>query len=84
MTSPRSIRHALTVVALMTAVLIPAVPAHARSVLEGELAERSAIVDSIEQMRDRRDRSVTHLRSVIADTSQRLRAHAEPGCHREP
>lgn len=73
MTSPRSIRHALTVVTLMTAVLIPAVPAHARSVLEGELAERSAIIDSIEQMRDRRGRSVTRLRSVIADTSHRLR-----------
>ena len=73
MTSPRSIRHALTVVALMTAVLIPAVPAHARSVLEGELAERSAIIDSIEQMRDRRGRSVTRLRSVIVNTSHRLR-----------
>lgn len=87
MTSPRSIRHALTLVALVvlvTAVLTPVVPTHARSMLEGQVAERSAIVDSIVEMRERRVRKLTNLRSVIADTSRRLRHTPSRGAIANP
>jgi murein DD-endopeptidase MepM/ murein hydrolase activator NlpD len=73
MTSPRSIRHALTAFTLVTAVLALAAPAKGRSVLDGQLAERASIIGTIEQIRDRRAESVAELRSTIGHASRRLR-----------
>jgi murein DD-endopeptidase MepM/ murein hydrolase activator NlpD len=72
MASPRSLRRLLAVATLVAAVVIPAAPAHARSVLEGYIAERSAIEKTIDRLRERRVHTTSLRRATIAHTTKRL------------
>jgi murein DD-endopeptidase MepM/ murein hydrolase activator NlpD len=74
MTSPRPfLRRVLAVVTLVTAALCAVTPAHARSELDGYLARRAAVGESIGQLRDRRVDTAAELRAQIGSATRRLR-----------
>ena len=72
MTSPRSYRRVLTVVAVATALAGIAAPAHARTTVEGYLAERAAVDRAIAQLRERRVDTAAEMRSLVERTTTRL------------
>jgi len=77
MQSPRSLCRLVVVVALATATLGAAIPAQARTVLEGYLAERAEVGRTIERLRRDRARVVTELgRTIDRSTSQIQRLSA--------
>jgi len=84
MASPRSIRRLLAFATLLTALVAPAVPAHARTVLEGYLAERAAAEETIDQLRDRRADTASELRSTIAHATWRLQHVSGRGAASNP
>jgi murein DD-endopeptidase MepM/ murein hydrolase activator NlpD len=62
----------VAVVTLVTAVLVSAVPAHARSPLEGYMAERAAVGTTIERLRSQRARTVSQQRWTVTRTTRKL------------
>jgi len=72
MTSPRSFRRVLAVVTLVTAMVCVAAPAHARTTVEGYLAERAAVDRTIEQLREHRVEIATEMRMLAERTTSRL------------
>jgi hypothetical protein len=79
MTSPRSFHRVAVVVALVTATLGAAVPAHGRTVLEDQLAARAEVDRTIERLRRDRARALRDLRTVIDDATRRLHQIAGHG-----
>ena len=72
MTPPHPFRRVLTVVTLVTAICGAAAPAHARTTVEGYLAERVAVDRAIAQLRERRVVTAAEMRSLIERTTNRL------------
>jgi murein DD-endopeptidase MepM/ murein hydrolase activator NlpD len=84
MTSPRSFRRVLAVVTLVTALGAGAVPAHARTTVEGYLAERASVDRSITQLRERRVDTAAEMRTLVERTTNRLQRMQGRGAAANP
>ena len=84
MTSPRSIRRSIAVATLLAGVAGLAVPANARSALDGYEAERASITRSIEQLRERRAETADDARAAIERATKRLQHIPGPGIAANP
>lgn len=84
MHSFRSNRRAAVVAMAAIMVVGLAVPAHGRSVLEGYRAERAAVNNTIEQLRERREDTGRVLRSRIDTATRRLQRMPGRGASANP
>jgi murein DD-endopeptidase MepM/ murein hydrolase activator NlpD len=84
MTSPRSYRRVLAVVTLVTALGSVAVPAQARTTVEGYLAERTVVDRTIAQLRQRRVDTALEMRILVERTTNRLQRMQGRGATANP
>lgn len=84
MPCPRSFRRVAVVVAFVTATLGAAVPAHGKTVLEGQLAARAEVDRTIEHLRRDRARTVDELLAVIDIATSHLQHMTGRGATSNP